>query len=321
VWWFVRHHPDWLEFTCAARGRSEAQALAHGALAYEFHEVHDLPLDTSNPAVLAWEEADIWGPQAASGHYQALDFDNFTMVNGQGMSPPRCGHYTRKGRWVSQYQGTPNDPAYRSAEITLAQRIQRWLHARYRNVAMAGNLSWVDDYLPDQLSLLSHLDIWFDEQGFTNGNNGANDFTDSAWPDKVATVEAVVKAGHGWQDINQEPESFANTNQAERQWAIGNYLLLKNSASWIYISGEQEYGTLLIAPEYSAAQVGTATDTFYADQGVYRRDFTNGLVFVNPSSTNSFTVTVPTRTYKDLYGNAQGPRITLAPASAITLVG
>jgi hypothetical protein len=59
----------------------------------------------------------------------------------------------------------------------------------------------------------------------------------------------------------------------------------------------------------------------YANQGVYRRDFTNGLVFVNPSSTTSHTLTLPTGTYKDLYGTTQPSTITLAPASAITLVG
>ena len=318
--WFETNHPDWLEFTCAARGRTESQAIADGDLAYDFNQRHELPLNTATPVVLSWEETHIWGPQATSGKYQALDFDNFEMANNRTRGGRPCGHYSDSGAWVSQYNGTSDDPSWRAHEIRLAASLQSWLHAHYPNVALAGNLSWSDGYLSDQLSLLSHFDLWFDEQGFTDGNNGANGFLDKAWTDHVAAVEAVVNAGHGWQDINQEPVSFANTTKAQRQWALGNYLLLKNNASWIYICGKQEYGTLLVAPEYAAAQVGTPTDTYYADQGVYRRDFSNGLVFVNPSSTNTYTVTIPANTYRDLYGNGQGPTITLPPASAITLL-
>jgi hypothetical protein len=202
----------------------------------------------------------------------------------------------------------------------LAQNLQAWLHATYPNVALAGNLSWCDCYLTDELNLLSHLDIWFDEQGMTAGNNGAQGYSGQAWRDKVAAVESVVNAGHGWQDINQEPVSFANTTAAQRQWALANYLLLKSNASWIYICGQGEYHSLLIAPEYAAAQVGTPTDSYYASQSVYRRDFTTGLTLVNPSASTTYTIAIPANTYRDLYGNIEGGSVTLGPESGIVLV-
>jgi hypothetical protein len=325
--WFETNHPDWLEFTCSAgsvSGSTATQkatnAVNAGYLAYYSNGAgNDYPLDTSNPAVMSWLESNIWGPILATGNYQHLDMDNFVMTQGR-WTGPHCGHFNSPGTWIGQYNGTTDDPAWRTHEINYASQLASWVRASYPNVALACNLSWSDNYTADENSVLSSCDLWFDEQGFTNGNNGAGDFLDSAWQDKAAAVSAAVNAGHAWQDINQEPVGFASTSQAQRQWALGNYLLLKNNASWIYICGEAQYGTLLIAPEYSAAQVGTPTDTYYANQGVYRRDFTNGLVFVNPSSTTSYTLTIPAYTYKNLYGNTQPATITLPPASAIVLV-
>jgi hypothetical protein len=321
--WFYANHPDWVQFRCSASGVSEATAFSSPGRYVAFYpndgaSGYTIPLDTANPAVLAWEETKTWGPALATGHYQHVDFDNFVAENGAFLGQP-CGHYDTSGHWVPQYNGTLNDAHWRAHEIALAAALQTWVHTHYPNVAVAGNLSWFDGYLTDQLSLLSHLDLWFDEQGFTNGNSGGANFLDTAWADHAAAVQAVLTAGHGWQDINQEPVNFANTTRAQRQWALGNYLLLKNNASWLYITGHQQYGTLLIAPEY-AAHIGTPTNTYYPNQGIYRRDYTNGLVLVNPSSTTPHTITIPPNTYKDLYGNPQPAIITLAPASAQILL-
>lgn len=317
--WFETNHPDWLEFRCGARSIPERTAESDGDLAYITGNPYDIPLDMANPSVLSWIEKAVWGPLAASGAYQHLDFDNFAETQG-GWTGGACGHYTKPGAWVSQYAGTTDDPNWRAFQTRLAATIQTWLHASYPHIAFAANLSWSDNYTTDELHLLRHLDVWFDEQGFTDSNNGGSRIKDYAWGNKVAAVEAVVSAGHGWQDINQEPVSFASTTRAERQWALGNYLLLKNNHSWIYICGEQQYGTALIAPEYAAARVGRPTDAYYANQGVYRRDFTSGLVFVNPSGTSRYTVSIRAATYKDLYGNVAGPTISLSPGSAIVLV-
>ncbi len=69
------------------------------------------------------------------------------------------------------------------------------------------------------------------------------------------------RAGHGWQDINQFGSSFSTLTNAQKQWAIANYLLLKNNASWMYICGSQEYGTLLLTPEYNAP-IGSPTAAY-----------------------------------------------------------
>jgi len=308
--WFQTNHPDWIEYQCDRT-----------TTAYEFGDTTYIPLDVSNPAVLAWEEQNFWGPIAASGNYQELSFDNFQFDNSGSWSGQRCGHYDTNGSWVQQYSGTSNDSNYRQFEITLAQNLQSWLHANNPNVAFSPNFSYADSYPAQSDSLMATADILLDEQGWTNGNSAPPwQYLDTAWIDKAQHLSSFLATGKGWIDQNHEPVNGTSTTTAQRQWAIGNYLMFKNSTSWMFIDGTTDAGQLVNLPEYAAAQVGTPTNTYYANQGVYRRDFTGGLVFVNPSSATSYTVTIPANTYKDLYGTVQGGSVTLSSGTAIVLV-
>ena len=309
--WFQTNHPDWIEYKCDKT-----------TVAYEFTDYTLIPLDTSNPAVLSWLEQTFYAPTAASGSYQHLDFDNFQMSNGGFWSGQRCGHWTGaqgSSTWVQQYNGTNDDPNYRTNEIAMAKNLQTWLHTHYPSIQFAANFSYDNNYPAESDNLMSYVDLLFDEQGFTNGNSGPPFYyADNTWLAKAQHTRSFINAGHGWQDINQFGSSFSALTIAQKQWAIANYLLLKNSASWIYICGPQEYGTLLMAPEYTA-QIGSPTNAFYQSQGVYMRDFTNGKAIVNPSSNQSFTITLPVNTYKDLYGNLINS-ITLPAISGIVLL-
>jgi len=310
--WFLSNHPDWIEYQCDK-----------STIAYEFGWSQDIPLDTSNPAVLSWLEQTFYAPAAQSGNYQHLDFDNFQFSNAGSWSGQRCGHWTGaqgSSTWVQQYNGTSNDPNYRANEIAMAQNLQSWLHAKYPNVKFAANFSYDNNYPSDSDSLMSHVDLLFDEQGFTNGNNGPPFYyADSAWVAKAQHTWNFINSGHAWEDVNQFGTSFSTLTTAQKQWAIANYLLLKNNESWIYMCGPQEYGTLLMAPEYTA-QIGSPTNTYYASQNVYMRDFTNGMAIVNPSSTQSVTITLPANAYKDLSGNTVGTSVQLPAVSGLVLL-
>jgi hypothetical protein len=308
--WFLANHPDWIEYQC---NRS--------TVAYEFGQTTDIPLDTSNPAALAWLENTFYAPAARSG-FGHLDFDNFQMSNAGGWSGQRCGHWTGaagSSTWVAQYNGTSNDPNYRANEVALAQNLQAWLHASFPNVAFAANYSYDNSYPTESDNLMAHVDLLFDEQGFTNGNNGPPyNYTGATWVAKAQHTWSFVSAGHGWQDVNQFGSSFSSLSTAQKQWAIANYLLLKSNASWIFICGPQEYGSLLMTSEYNA-KIGSPTDVYHQSQDVYIRDFTNGMALVNPSASSSYTVTL-SGTHHDLYGNAVGPQVTLQPASGLVLL-
>jgi hypothetical protein len=308
--WFLANHPDWIEYKCD-----------RSTVAYEFGQTTDIPLDTTNPAVLAWLKETFYSPAAASG-YGHLDFDNFQMSNAGSWSGQRCGHWTGapgSSAWVAQYNGTSDDPNYRANEIAMAKNLQEWLHTNYPRVAFAANFSYDNNYPGESDRLMSYVDILFDEQGFTNPNGGSPyKYTGAAWVAKAQHTWKFISSGHGWQDINQFGVSLSALTTAQKQWAVANYLLLKNNASWIYICGPQEYGTLLMIPEY-AAQIGSPTDAYHQSQGVYMRHFTNGLALVNPSETTSYSVSL-TGAYRDLYGHTLSGQVTLPPASGQVLL-
>ena len=184
---------------------------------------------------------------------------------------------------------------------------------------MSVNFSYDFNYPADLQTLMSLIDIDDDEQGFTNGNNAPPwHYTDSQWLAKAQVLQAYLAQGHGWFMVNQEPVAFNQVTNDEVQWVLANYLLLKNNASYFYISGYQQYGYLNWRPEYTAP-IGSASGQFYASQNVYMRDFTNGKAMVNPSSTQTYTVTLPANTFQDLYGNAVNS-VTLGIHSGIVLL-
>ncbi len=318
--WWQANHPNWIEYRCDK-----------STVAYESANTHSVPLDTANPAVRAYIERTYIAPAldgALPGYngatFEAVGFDNFQMENGSDYSGQRCGHWTGArgtSRWVAQYNGTTNDPTYRRNNVAVAGAYQRYIHAHFPHSAMVANFSYDPAYPTDSAHLMDKIDVLFDEQGYTRGNNAPPwNYTDAAWLSKQRAMQAYLGTnGHGVIDINQEPVPFAKLTAAQVQWALANYLLEKNSASYLYVTGYQEYGHAYTRPEY-AAPIGSTMGGMYPSQGVYMRTFTNGLTVVNPSSTTSFALKFPAGTFKDLNGHAV-VSVTLGPASGLVLLG
>jgi len=95
----------------------------------------------------------------------------------------------------------------------------------------------------------------------------------------------------------------------------------KDSLSAVFISLRQAYGSDSRYDEYNAP-IGKPINEMYLAQHVYWRDYSNGRVVVNPSSTNTYSVSmnVPSGHFVDLYGNYIGQTITLPPHSGIVLL-
>lgn len=92
--------------------------------------------------------------------------------------------------------------------------------------------------------------------------------------------------------LQSYPSGTGQTYIDERDFLIGTYLLLKGSKTFINLGGSGVY----YFPEYQlnlgaplAGLPGSVST--YQWNGVYRRDFANGIVLVNPS-TSSVTVTL-----------------------------
>jgi len=115
---------------------------------------------------------------------------------------------------------------------------------------------------------------------------------------------------------------WTSVTNAMTQWCMANYFLVKNDISYLGITGSDGYGKFEWRNEYSAAQVGTAASSMslVPGTGAYTRSFTSGVVYVNPSSTTSYTVNLPAGTFQDLYGVTQGTSVVLAPVTGLVLV-
>ncbi len=307
--WWTANHPDWIEYQCDRT-----------TVAYEFGDTNSIPLDITNPAVVNYIEQTYIAPALApGGGYEGIAFDNPDFRNAGPWTGQRCGHYDAAGHWIAQFHGTTDDPAYRSAILTWEQAVYHWIHARFSGATMAVNFSYDPQFPADSLAMLRYLDIDVDEQGFTNGSSGPPwQFTDAAWQQQMLALQYNASLGHGLFSINQEPVPFSQISVAQVQWAIANYLLVKNQSSFLYICGYQQYGYLLLRTEYSAP-IGQPIGGMVAMQGVYLRDFTQGLAIVNPSSTSTSVVRLQ-GAYRTLYGQVVRNQVRLAPDSGLVLL-
>lgn len=301
--WWQANHPDWIEYQCDG-----------STPAYEFGD-SNVALDIANPAVLDWMMRTLLAPALRSG-YQGIAFDNVDLANREGQ---RCGHYSPDGVWIQQYSGALMDPAYQQAVLAWARTMSSWIHREFPGKVVAMNFGFLSSLPSESYQMYHYMDIDEDEQGFTNWGSSPSDYlSDNAWLANMRAIQYLSSLGHGYFSINQEPVKFGQVTDTQVQWALANYLLVKDAASYLYICGVQEYGYLFMRQEYSA-QIGAPTQDMYASQGVYQRGFTNGLALVNPSSSHTYTVFL-TGPYRDLYGHWVGNQVRLPPHSGMVLL-
>jgi hypothetical protein len=291
--YFLANHPDWIVYTCDRK-----------TPAYEFDN-SKVPLDITNPDVLDYIVLNYIVPAIQKG-YQGIAFDNVGFYNNWH----RCGVWSN-GKWVEQ-------PNYVESILTWASFMYTRLHGFYLSVAM--NFPYDFNHPVESNQMYQYMDIVLDERGFTNwGESQENYLSGDTWLTNMQALQSLEAMGKGFISINQMPEVFNLVSQKEKQWALANYLLVKSNLSFIAITGIQEYGRILTTPEYSAP-IGYALNSMYQSQGVYMRDFSNGLVIVNPYARQSFTISLPAGIYQDLYGTFLDA-ITLEPQSGIVLLG
>jgi hypothetical protein len=292
-------HPRWILYKCD-----------RVTPAYEFGDPN-VPLDFSNPNLVTWQVQNYALPASKSG-YNGIVADNLNLQNLFGA----CGTY-QNGNWVQRYTGKPNDPQWLQDVLTWVTEMQAALHNLHHPLALISNLDPGKALAPSDPRLqpvLQHIDGVLDEDGFTN--YGAGDLTANAWLLKYQLGEYVQSQGKPFYSVNQ----FASLNRANIQWALASYLMMKEHTCAVFISKTQDYGNNAWYQEYNA-QIGTPLNTMYQDQGVYWRDYSNGVSIVNPASAGTFTVNLNSSyQYVDLYGNSVGPTVTMPPHSGLVLL-
>jgi len=306
--WYRDHHPDWLAYACDKK-----------TLAY-LDDKHQPPLDFANPAVrrFQWQT---WIDAQFEAGYPSIAVDLLHLGNYNG----RCGHFDARGKWVAQYDGSVHQPEYR-------RDVLAWVGATYKHVhnytsasmptpvaTMQINVSWdgteADD---DNKALMSSADLAFDERGVTDYGNDPPHPTAELWQRIVDEIVDLQAKHVCYMLMGEEPQSHDAITPAERQWAIANYLLVRNNCTYMYMSGQQEYGYFFPMPEYGVA-IGRPAGDREIVQGVYERAYSNGLVLVNPSDTQ-FRVRLPSGQWKDVNGNALGPRVAMKPWTGLILL-
>ncbi len=289
-------HSDWILYKCD-----------RVTPAYEY-DMSNVPLDFSNPAVIAWQMATYALPASSHG-YDGIAADNLDMQNSFGA----CGTY-QNGKWVQRYSGQADDTKWSADVINWLTQMQNDLHALPHPLALIPNLSGASVGNPLLPQVLSHVDGVLDEGGFTAWGTGY--LTDNQWVQGVKLMEMVQQQNKPFYSINLLP----NISPAGIQWALASYLMAKGHTAALYIATANEYGSDAWRGEY-AARIGNPTNAMYKLQNVYWRNYSGGVSIVNPSSTTSYTVTLnPAYHYIDLYGHAVGPTITLTRHTGIVLL-
>lgn len=292
-------HPDWILYKCDR----VTPAFEEGD--------PNIPLDFSNPDLIAWQLQTYVQPADQSG-YDAIAVDNLDVENLFGA----CGFY-RNGKWVPHYTGEMDDPQWRTDIVSWLTRMQAALHSLPRPLALIPNLGFGSDSPlsdPTVQQIVSHVDAILDERGFTEYGDGYA--TGSNWLQIIQFIESVQKQNKAYYIVNQ----FQSVGRAQIEWALASYLMCKEQLASVFISKVQDYGRSLYYPEYSAP-IGNPNSKIYQSQHIYWRDYSNGLVAVNPSDTQSYTVRTNYAGYKDLYGNRVSQSFTIPPHSGMILMG
>lgn len=292
-------HPDWVLYQCDQK-----------TPAYEFGDPN-VSLDITNPAVVDWQVQTFAVPAAAAG-YDAIAADNFTLTNDFGA----CGIF-ENGSWKALYTGK-KDPKYTADVLAWAKSFAGKLHALtpkplglIPNFGLAG--SPTTD--PDSATLVSYVDGILDEGSFTD--YGSAFPSESKWKTLEDSIEYVQAHGKAYYGINEFGVTPPVANDAA-QWAIASYLMSKEHASGIFISGVQQYGYDNYRPEYAVA-LGTPCGAMQNTQGVYTREFKHGLAIVNPT-TAAATFTLPAGTWQDSFGKPVGASVPMPVDTGLVLL-
>lgn len=315
IQWFQENHPTWVEYQYDGGPPATVFGL-------------DTPtLDTTNPDVQVFIEGQA-DDQLANG-FPGLEWDDMILVN-QAQAE---GHYDANGNWVQQYSGSPDDPTFIFDQAAAFAAVAAGVRAFFPTAEFQANQRFTCN---GWSSLPNQIDMIMDEGAFTYSlaNNepvttAAGEGCSNLWLATVLTYVAMQKNdSQGLFLDNEEPYQVTAymtdsnaTARANLEYALANYFLVKYSHTYFWWGGEQQYGGPPVPQtEYGPANtIGSPADDVYGSQGVYMRDYTNGLVIVNPDPSNTYTVTVPGG-LQDLRGNAVGGSVTLPPVSGDVLL-
>jgi hypothetical protein len=288
-------HPDWILYACD----KTTPAYYSGTT--------NMPLDVSNPAVVAWQVQTVATPASSNG-YDMIAADEFQLGGWGG-----CGVY-QNGQWKQLYSAGTGDPKADADAVAWTKAFRDALHALPHPMGLIPNfqLGGTSPTDPNVLGVVAGTDGILDECSFTQCSSGHASGQD--WLDLVSFAEYVQQQGKAYMAINE----VTTVTDAEVEWALASYLMSKEHASGVFVSGVQQYGSDLWRSEY-AAVIGAPCGAMQSTQGAYARTFKQGIAIANPGK-SSVTFTLPSGKLTDLHGATQGATVTLGPGSGVVLL-
>jgi hypothetical protein len=353
--WFQTNHPSWVLLQ-ADQATPAFYILYSSSMPYEY-DVSYVPVDISNSAVRSFRitnEIDV----IMGGGIGGVSIDNVGTTNGFELAAGICsvsvpvtvsagshGGYTvtpsgnctsHGGTWTALYS-PPGAACAGGSGICWTTDQATWLAQVKTEVASLGGCTIANvGYNPSDQSgtttLIDSVDIWFDEEGFNNAAHPptcsiAAGLTGATWIDKLAYTAARSSP-------KIEENAICPLNQQNRhvlQWALASHLLVKTDHAYIetYFTDDNafdDWATGGAWPELYWTHGVTTRPTppssppYGIASGTYWREFANGLVLVNPSTTASTVYDLGSGIFHTFDGLRYTGLFTLPPTTAVILI-
>ncbi|GEM_PF-6838477 len=256
------------------------------------------------------------------GRYDGLAFDNVVFNNFQRL----CGAYrwsnrsgVRSLQWHSfGYPHTPTTNArIQSDLLSYFRYMATGLRRAYPEKSLTANTNLVATGIPIS-ALTSLFDGFLDERGFTGFGRGW--LSDAAWEQEVQGAEDIAEAGRALILVAYaKPAGSSELTHLDVQrtvnWVLANYLIVRGGNTYTYV--DRLASSYVDLAQYHIP-IGRPTSRRYKAQGLQWRDYSAGLVLVNPSSTTPRTANLDGR-FTDAFGVVRN-QITLGPMNGAILV-
>jgi hypothetical protein len=200
--WWKNHFPSWILYKCDKKTPAYPSGLSN------------IPLDISNPAVVAWQ-MQTYGPTIEADNYTGLAVDLVGLNNADG----GCGVWIN-GVWTQRFTGKLKDDAWSQAVLGWFHYAYAYLHALPRPLVLEANNVPENRPLgdPEQIDLLNHMDLLDDESSFTlYGNGYASDATVALI---VGWMKYTQSIGKAW--VVDDKWNTQSLSDPQRGWSISS---------------------------------------------------------------------------------------------------
>ena len=260
-WWQNGNHADWVLYHCDRQTPAWVGGLPD-----------NVPLDISNPAVVAYQMALVVPYMQANG-YKSLAVDVLALNN----NPGGCGVWTQNHTvWVQKFSGQVQDTQWANAVLDWMAYTQWYLHElNPQYPVLVNSPGWINQGDPGEEALIGHLDGFQDEAGFTGW--GTHLVNETAFLNKIWWAKYIQGLGKAY--LVTDLWQGAEPNPVQRDFAVSTYLMGKEHQSAMVTAQYGNYGVEHYWPEF-ASPVGSPCAAVVHAQGLYIRKYTGALVVV-----------------------------------------